>query len=68
MTLDLDRRVQLCPHCYHQQGKGYLCDRCGKGTIRIHKQMAQALKITAAHEELLRHGVALPDMRPPRAE
>ena len=68
MTLDLMRRVQLCRHCRHIQDAGYACERCGQGTMRIHKQMAQALKITADHEEMTRHGVALPDMRAPRAQ
>jgi hypothetical protein len=57
ITLDLDKRVQLCPHCFHQQGKGYLCDSCGKGTMRCHSHLAQAFKITATHEEMLRHAM-----------
>jgi hypothetical protein len=68
MTLDLDHRVQLCPHCFHQQSKGYLCERCGRGTMRCHPQTAMALKITAEYEKRMRHGVALPDMRAPRAQ
>mgnify|MGYP006299998427 CR=1 FL=1 len=63
MTIDLSNRVQLCPYCRHTQARGYRCECCGEGTMRIHKQMAQALKIAAAHDEELRqNGVAVQDL------
>jgi len=68
MTLDLDNRIQLCPHCFHTQARGYHCERCGLGTMRASRQMAQVLKITAAHEEINRHGVAVPGMSVHRAQ
>ena len=63
MTIDLSNRVQLCPFCRNTQSRGYRCDRCGAGTMRVNRQMAQALKIAAAHDEELRqHGVAVQDL------
>jgi len=62
---DIDNRIRLCPHCYHEQDqdKGRECEWCGGATMVCNHQMALALKINAGHEERMRHAEPLPHLR-----